>query len=323
MRKSYILLIFVFLQSAGFSQVQEELSHAQRRQQTIVTEPITLYKGIFRGGIATEYNFTDKVFKDSGKESPPGNSWGSSFLSLLFGQYGISDRLMLELFVPFMKSVVFQSAVYELPLDNSEQYLYPYRWRTEAKGFGDVKLSAAYQMIEETTTRPALAAFITATLPTGEKNVVDNNDSNANTYSRPTGQGNYAFRSLLHLRKIRYPFSYSISAAYQYRTTTQKIVAVDEPAVRYRNGNLFDVSGSFNFQLNDRLAFKSSLDMFQLARNELNDERVGEKAWLLQYLAGFSFQLKRLRFDQGVIIPLKGNNLPADPRFLLTMQYAF
>jgi hypothetical protein len=322
MQKSYILLFFVFLQGIGFSQFQQELSPSERRQQTIVTEPVTLYEGLFRGGIATEYTFTDKIFKDSGKGLPPGNIWGSSFSFCLFGQYGISDRLMVELFVPYVKGVAFQSAIYELPLDNSEQYLYPYQWRTEANGFGDVKVSAGYQMIEETTTRPALAAFLTATLPTGEKNVVDNNDNNSNTYSRPTGQGNYAFRSILRLRKTKYPFSYNLSAAYQYRTTAVKVVAVNEPAVRYHNGNLFDLSGSFNFQLNDWLAFKSITDMFQLGQDELNGKLVGEKAWLLQYLAGFSFQLKRVRFDQAVIIPLKGNNSPADPRFVVTMQYA-
>lgn len=322
MQKSYPLLFFVFLQGIAFSQVQEELSPSERREQTIVTEPVTLFKGLFRGGIASDYTFTDKIFTDSGKESPPGNIWVSSFSFSLFGQYGISNRLMVGLLIPYHKGVAFQSAVYELPLDNDEQYLYPYRWRTEANGLGDMQLSAGYQLIEERATRPALAAFLTATLPTGEKNVVDNNDDNSNTYNRPTGQGNYAFRSVLRLRKIRYPFAYSISAGYQYRTTATKVVVVDEPAVRYRDGNRFDLSGSFNFQLNDWVAFKSTMDMFQLGQDQVNGELIGEKAWLLRSLVGFSFQLKRVRLDQGVMIPLRGKNHPADPRFSLAMQYA-
>src|SRR5687768_2643717 len=292
MQKYIISLCLICLQSLCPAQVQEQVSPTERKQQTIVTEPVTLYKGFFRAGLSTWYNVIDKIFLDSKKQSQPGNIWGSTFSFSLYGQYGISDRLMVEVALPYVKDDIYQSVVYELPMDFSEQYIYPRKWKTQANGIGDVDLTVAYQIIQETLTRPALAAFVTATLPTGEKNVIDNDDDDVNTYYRPTGQGEVAINTVVRLRQVKYPFSYSISAAYKYRTESSKVVALDQPEVKYRNGSLIDFSGSFNFHVNDWIAFKNIVDFMQIQQDKLNGEALGEKGWLLQYLPGISFQLK-------------------------------
>lgn len=323
MQKYIILLCLVCLKSLGLAQVQEQVSPTERKQQTIVTEPVTLYKGFFRAGLSTWYNVIDKIFLDSKKQSLPGNIWGSTFSFSLYGQYGISDRLMVEVAVPYVRDNIYQSMVYELPMDFNEQYVYPRKWKTQANGIGDVDLTLGYQLIQETVTRPALAAFVTASFPTGEKNVVDDDDDDPNTFHRPTGQGEIAINTVVRLRQIKYPFVYSISAAYKYRTESSKVVAIDQPEVKYRNGSLLDISGSFNFHVNDWIAFKNILDVMQIQKDKLNGEELGEKGWLLQYLPGISFQLKRLRFDQGVMIPIKGNNVAADPGYILIIQYTF
>jgi hypothetical protein len=323
MQKITISLCLLCLHSWCLAQVQEQVSPAERKQQTIVTEPVTLYKGFFRAGLATWYNVIDKIFLDSRKQSQPGNIWGSTFSLSFYGQYGISDRLMAEVALPYVRDNIYQSVVYELPMDFNEQYVYPRKWKTQANGIGDLDLTFGYQFIQETPSRPALAAFVTATLPTGEKNVIDNDDDDPNTFNRPTGQGEFALNTVVRLRQIRYPFSYSISAAYKYRTESSKVIAVDQPEVKYRNGSLLDISGSFNFHMNDWIAFKNIVDIMQIQKDKVNGEETGEKAWLLQYLPGISFQLKRLRFDQGVMIPIKGNNVAADPGYLLIVQYTF
>jgi hypothetical protein len=323
MRHATISLLLLFSQSICLAQVQEQLSPAERKQQTIVTEPVTLYKGFFRAGMATWYNVVDKIYLDSRKQSQPGNIRGSLFSFSVYGQYGISDRLMVEIALPYVSQNIYQSIVYELPMDFNEQYIYPRTWKTEAKGIGDIEINVGYQLIKETASRPALAAFVTTTLPTGKKNVVDNNDDDPNTYFAPTGQGEIAVNTLVRLRQVRYPFSYSISAAYKYRTESTKVIGVDQPEVKYRNGSLLNFSGSFNFHLNDWMAFKNIVDLMSSQNDTLNGEEVGEGAWLLQYLPGISFQIKRIRFDQGVMIPIKGNNIAADPGYVLLIQYSF
>lgn len=305
------------------SQVQEQVSPAERKQQTIVTEPITLYKGFIRTGVASWYNVIDKIFLDSRKQSQPGNIWGSTFSFSVYGQYGISDRLMVEVLIPYVKDDIYQSVVYELPLDFNEQYVYPQKWKTEANGIGDLDLTVGYQLLQESASKPALAAFVTATFPTGQKDVVDNDDQDVNTFDRPTGQGEFALNTVVRLRQIKYPFSYSISASYKYRTPASKRLLVNTPMVDYRNGNLLGFSGSLNFHLNDWIAFKNIVDYMLTAKDSQDGEEIGEKAWLLQYLPGISFQLKNLRFDQGVMIPVKGNNVAADPGYLLIVQYTF
>jgi hypothetical protein len=321
--KTLYTLCFSLCCSATLAQVQEQVSPAERKQQTIVTEPITLYKGFIRTGVASWYNVIDKIFLDSKKQSQPGNIWGSTFSFSVYAQYGISDRFMVEMLVPYVRDDIYQSVLYELPLDFNEEYLYPQKWKTQANGLGDLDITAGYQLLQETVSRPALAAFVTATLPTGQKDVVDDDDDNVNTFDRPTGQGEFAINTVVRLRQIKYPFSYSISASYKYRTVSSKILAVDAAVVDYRNGNLLGFSGSFNFHVNDWIAFKNIVDYMRTAKDSQNGEDIGEKAWLLQYLPGISFQLKRLRFDQGVMIPIKGNNVAADPGYILIVQYTF
>ncbi|MEX1240712.1 MAG: transporter [Cyclobacteriaceae bacterium] len=323
MKKCLIILFFLSVHGWCVAQVQEQVSPAERKQQTIVTEPVTLYKGFFRTGLATWYNVIDKIFLDSKKQSQPGNIWGSAFSFSLYGQYGISDRLMAEVLIPYTRDDIYQSVVYEVPLDFNEEYIYPRKWKTQANGLGDVDLTLAYQLLQETVSRPALAVFVTTTFPTGEKNVVDNDDDDINTFSRPTGQGEFALNTVLRLRQVKYPFSYSVSASYKYRTESTKVITVGQPAVKYRNGNLIDVTGSFNFHVNDWIAFKNIVDVVQVGQDTQDGEKIGEKGWLLQYLPGISFQLKRLRFDQGVMIPVKGDNVAADPGYILIVQYTF
>lgn len=323
MRNALACLVLLLLPLLCKSQVQEQLSPTERKQQTIVTEPVTLYKGFFRAGLASWYNVIDKIFLESEKQVQEGNIWGSSFAFSFYGQYGITDRLMVELLVPYVNDNIYQSVLYQLPFDADEQYLYPRSWKSTARGVGDVDLTLGYQFVVETVARPALAGFVTVTLPTGEKDVVDNDDDNPLSFDRPTGQGELAVNTVLRLRQVRYPFSYSISAAYKYRTEASKVIAVGEPAVDYRNGNLFNISGSFNLHLNDWIAFKNIADFSQIGQDELSGEKTGEKGWLVQYLPGISFQLKRLRFDQGVMIPLMGNNVAADPGYILIVQYMF
>jgi hypothetical protein len=322
--KELLLFIVCFHPAALlFAQTEEQSLRDERKQLTLVTEPVTLYKGFFRVGLGTAYSLADKRFIDSKKEPLSGQGWANTFTVSLSAQYGISDRLMVGVTVPYTNDNIYHSTLYEVPSDEGRRYLYPQRWLTQAKGVGDVEVVVASQLLAETNSRPALAVVVITTLPTGEKNIVDDGDENANTFARPTGQGEVAISTALRLRKITYPFVYSGAFSYKYRTESSKVVAVNEPTVRCRNADLLRFSGSFYFHLNDWIAFRNDSDYVRFGQDMQDGEKVTEKGWLWQYSPGISFQLSRLRIDQAVDIPLKGNHVAADPKYFLALQYIF
>jgi hypothetical protein len=97
-------------------QVQEQLTPAELKQKTIVTEPQTLYKGFFRAGMAFNYGTIDKIFTvDGDRESLPSNIWANSWFFQTYLMYGISDRLQVEVMLPYRFQQIYQSYEVEAP----------------------------------------------------------------------------------------------------------------------------------------------------------------------------------------------------------------
>ncbi|MCX6328091.1 MAG: hypothetical protein NTZ85_01065, partial [Bacteroidia bacterium] len=99
------ILIYLFL-SAGFTvkaQFERIIQPSDLKQQTIVTEPVTLRKGFFRAETGIIYIAQDKYFNESGKkEYYPISEWGSHYRFDLSIKYGISDRFEIDLSVPII-----------------------------------------------------------------------------------------------------------------------------------------------------------------------------------------------------------------------------
>ena len=318
-----ISITFLFCVAIQVCSAQEEMSPAEKKQQTLVTEPLTVYKGFFRVQLSTYYAVIDKIFIDSKKQSLEGNIWGDNFSVLATLQYGVSDRFMVEATLPYVRDRIFQSSRYEVPLDPDGQFSYPKKVETNGVGIGDMDIALTYQLITEAPSRPAIAAFVRMTLPTGEKDVTDDNDDNPLSYNTPTGQGEIAVNPGIRLRKVNYPFAYGGTIGYTFRNEVTKVTEVDAPAVSYKNGNFGNVSGFINATLNDWVSMRNFVDFFYFNKDQINGEETGEESWLLQYSPGFSFQVKKFRFDQFVSIPIKANFGSADPTYILVFQYTF
>lgn len=302
---------------------QEEMSPAEKKQQTLVTEPLTLYKGFFRVQVSSYYGLIDKVFLDSKKQSLEGNSWGDNFSIGAHLQYGISDRFMVEATLPYIRNRIFQSTVYEIPAGVGGQYTQSSNWETSGSGIGDLDLTATYQVVTESTSRPAVSAYVRVTLPTGEKDVTDDNDDNPFSYHTPTGQGEIAVSPGIRLRKVRYPFAYGGNVGYTVKNEVTKVIELNSPPVSYKNGNFANLAGFFNASLNDWVAMRNFIEFYYKQKDKVDGTQTGENIWLFQYSPGFSFQLKRFRFDQFVSIPLKSNFAAADPTYIILFQYTF
>jgi hypothetical protein len=322
MRK-FIFLCFVFGIALQVCWGQEEMSPAEKKQKTLVTEPLTLYKGFFRAQVSTYYALIYKVFVDEKKQSLDGNGWGDNFSLSADLQYGVSDRFMVEVAVPYVRDRIFQSFRYEVPVDPTNELALPTSWETKGAGIGDMEVALSYQVITETPSRPAVGAVLRVTLPTGEKDVTDDHDDNPNSFNRATGQGEVAINTTVRLRKVNYPFAYGGSVGYVIKNEVSKVVQVDAPPVSYKNGNFLNLSAFMNVSLNDWVAMRNFLEYYHVSKDQINGSDTGDERWLFEFDPGFSFQLKRFRFDQYVVIPLKANIGAADPAYILLFQYTF
>jgi hypothetical protein len=305
--------------SPCLAQVQEQLTPTELKQKTIVTEPQTLYKGFFRAGVAFNYSTIDKIFtKDGKRESLESNIWANSWFFQTYLMYGISDRLQVEVGVPYKFEQIYQSLAFEAPgLQVGVE-----KWKTKATGLSDISVSAAYQIITETETRHSITAFVTATLPTGEKNPT--NIKNQKEYDRPVGAGEASVSTTLRMRKVRYPFSYSVFGSYQIFFGGEKILdPLDSEEKPFQSGNNISAGGYFNFHINDWIAIRNSVDYFFSIRDEYDGVEEDDDSWVFQYYPGISFQIKRFRIDQAVTVPLFGKLSSADASYFVVLQYTF
>lgn len=318
-----IFVITVSIQALflyGYGQVQEQLTPAEMKQKTIVTEPQTQYKGFFRAGVAFNYSTIDKIFDEQGERgSLESNIWANSWFFQTFLMYGITDRLQVEVMVPYRFEQIYQSVAYEAP-DQGEVGIS--KWKTQATGLSDLSVTAAYQLLVETESRPSFTAFVTANLPTGEKNFT--NIENDQEFDKPVGSGEPSVNTVLRLRKVQYPFSYSVFGSYEVFFGGEKILdPADTEEKPFQSGNNISAGGYFNFHLNDWIAIRNSLDYFFSLADEYDGVKEESNSWVFQYYPGISFQIKQFRIDQAVTVPLAGKLSAADPSYFLIVQYTF
>lgn len=322
MKKIYLTVIISLFTLSIFPQTEEMVLPSDLKQLTIITEPTTLHKGFFRAGIVFSYGVVDKYFTDDNKkEFFPESTWASSWSSSFILQYGINDRLTAELFIPYNNEVWNYHQFYtsgELGLTQEEN------WDLQGSGLGDISLGARYQVLEGSQTKASLTASIDITLPTGEKNPTNIEDTY--DYDLPTGYGAFVINPGILYRKISYPYSYKAYIRYTYNLPGEKIINPgDTEESEFTYGNRVDLGGSFDFHLNDWLAVTNELNYFLSGKGER--EKVPDNelntSWGLSYETRLVFQIRRIRLAEAVRLPLKGKSISADPLYVILLQYTF
>ncbi len=314
-----IATLMIFSSVVTFAQTEQEILPSERKQLTIITEPFTLYKGFFRGGVALQYSSLYKIFDAEGNRVPISNASGRTWVSQFIMQYGISDRLQIDVALPYVTQDLFLSYHGEAPgLDLFEQQ----KLEGQGSGLGDVWMGVDYQLLTETSTRPSFKGLLTVTLPTCAKNPVDTGDPEV--FDITVGSGYYSLDAALSVRKITYPFSWSAYASYKMNSSGTKQYEVGGTDIDFKDGNLLTLSGSYNFHMNEWLALTHDIYYFHSGTDEEDGKQLEDTAsWLVQYSPRLSFQINRLRVNQAIQIPLFGKMSGADPGFILIVQYVF
>jgi hypothetical protein len=303
-------------------QTEKQLVPADLKQQTVVTEPVTLRKGFIRAGILLNYRIADKEFTGTGKkEYYTESTWGSSAAYNLAFQYGITDRLQAELLTEYMNTRE-KGLMPELnPATNTTSEVI-----TDKKGlgFGDTHFSIYYQLVPETKYRVSLTGRVHLTIPTGEKN--PKNIRNANQYDLPVGDGAYALSASLMVRSILYPYSFAGYMSYSYNIGGSKIIDISDSAEnKFRFGNMIEGGVSANIHLNEWIVLANEINFYHKG-NGMIDNVVTQRwpsSWAASYQPDLLFQIKKFRLGESVRIPLKGKNVPADPLYVIMIQYVF
>ncbi len=319
--KKYAPLLFGFLlmYSSIYGQTEQQLLPVELKQQTLITQPVTLYKGFIRAGISANYLFLDKVFNEDGDRESISNSFGKIWTLQAVFQYGLTDRLQLSAAIPYTNRTLFLSFLADLPITGTTEQI---KFERSGKGIGDIDLGATYQLITATTTRPAVALRGTIFLPTGQKNPT--NIVSPEEFDFPTGGGHLASELSVELRKTKYPFLFSGTVAYKYNFEGNKVFEVGQPEQNFQNGGLFSIGGLVGYHVNEWMAIINDVTYFNIAKGKIEGTLVDEEAaWVMEYIPRLTFQIKQLRINQALSFPIIGKLSGADPSYFLIVQYVF
>jgi hypothetical protein len=322
MKRTFLIYLLIVSGVASSGQTEKLLVPSDLKQQTIVTEPVTLRKGYLRSGLLLNYRVADKYFDDSGKkEYYKTSSWGSKASYGITLQYGITDRFQVDLLTEYLNSLQETSNTEISALTNTTVTTVS---KQKGLGIGDSHIALKYQIVPEKERHISLTGWIKVTLPTGNKN--PRNIKSENEYDLPVGDGTYAAGLNFTLTKIAYPYSFSGYSAYTYNFNgMKKFLTTDLKEREFRFGNLFETGVKGNLHLNEWIVFGNEVNFYHEGEGEIENKlsALMPASWALSYEPGLIFQVFRFRFGESVRIPLKGKNVPADPLYMLFAQYIF
>jgi len=319
---SIFIILFLFTCMFSSGQIEQMIIPGDLKQQTIITEPVTLRKGYLRSGVEAAFIMVDKMFDENGKRNyyQNTNAWGKLHGFKLSTQYGLTNKFELSIRIPYI----------------TQQYLYSFRiedvyhdedtlisFKSKGNGISDLEAGARFQIIEETSARPSMTAGFDVTFPTGRKN--PSNIKSELEYDYPAGDGRVALGINFDLRKTIYPYSLRLRSYYEYYFKGRKILYPGESKTEFKDGDMFDIRGNFSIHLNDWIALWNEVSYTRYAEGTIHYETavITPVKWWVDYNPALSFQIRRIRFLQGVLIPIFGKNIPADPTYAFGLQYTF
>jgi hypothetical protein len=321
-RKILIFYLSVLFTPGVIAQTEKQLVPSDLKQQTIVTEPVTLRKGYFRAGTLMNYRVADRYFTDAGhKEYYLTSTWGSKAAYNLNLQYGFSDRFEIDLAAEYMNTLQESTTTEVSTGTNTSTTVVA---KQKGYGIGDSHMSLKYQVIPEAKFLVSLTGSMDVTFPTGQKNPT--NIKSANQYDLPVGDGTYAVALRLSARSIFYPYSFKGYFGFNHNFKGSKIInAGDLIEHTFRFGNLLEAGISANLHLNEWIVLANEINYYHEGDGEIDNvisARMPD-SWAASYEPSLVFQVKRFRLGESVRIPLKGKNVPADPLYIMLVQYVF
>lgn len=322
MKKILIIYGLLIITSSAFGQTEKLINPADLKQKTVITEPLSLNKGFLRVGLLYQHSALDKWFDDSGKKIYlPESTWGSTNSLQLWTQYGITDRLMVEIGIPYSSDLTNIHRKFFFPEWDT---LINYNASNRGKGLGDIVASATYQIIPSADNKFSMKAALDLTIPTGRKNCT--NVISEDEYDGPTGYGVFCLTPRVTARMLIYPYSFMAYASYAYSFPgSRKLYPTDTVETNLRDGGFMLAGASINLHLNEWIALTNDISYSYWGKGYIKGASKSSLStkWLVDYEPRVIFQIRRFRLGEAVDIPLKGKLVSSDPLYTLTVQYVF
>jgi len=317
---SFLMIFLTCLVALG--QFEQIIIPGDLKQQTVITEPVTLRKGYLRSGIEAAFITINKMFDEDGQRNyyQNTNAWGKFRGFSLSTQYGLSDKFEISLRIPYVTQQYLTSTKVEEVYHDEDTLI---TFRSTGNGIGDIEAGIRFQIIEESSDLPSMTAGLDLTVPTGRKNPT--NIKNELEYDYPTGDGNVALGINIDFRKTIYPYSIRLRSYYEHYFKGNKILYPGEAETEFKDGDMFIVRGNFSVHLNDWIAVWNDISYTRFGESTYyyDIQMTSPATWSLDYNPALFFQIRRVRFLQGIIIPLIGRNHGADPAYIFGLQYTF
>ncbi len=340
-------LVLVVLGIRAHAQVQEQLTPAEQKAQTIVTQPITIQKGFLRITGGVRYEVFSQTYDGNGARVDnvekgffaAKNTTSLAYTYDLSATFGITDRLQATAGIPYLITRKYSSfrVTQEDFNDTTNEIAATAGAQRKLfnSGIGDLRVDLQYQVIREQGTRPGVVLGIGAQFPTGRDHpvrVVDEYD-----YIPAVGSGETFILPTLLMRRINYPFSYSLLVDYRHSFGGRKklppypLYLLIDPGFITREylvkspGRL-GVEATLNFHVNEWIAFGNIVTYTASGAREvsLDSHRIEFlETWGVDYLPSIVFQIRRYRVNQMLRVPLMGKNWPADISFAASVGYTF
>jgi hypothetical protein len=312
--------IFLYIPFNSFGQFENILVPSDLKQQTIITEPLTLRKGYIRAGIAADFINIDRLFDETGKKEYTSgiNVYGKLWGYLPGIQYGITDHLQAFVRIPYFDAKYLASVKINAPLINFDTII---SYKNKGRGFGDLETGINYQIIREKKYLPSVVLGTFVSWPTGRKN--PENIKSDMEFDYPTGNGHAILASFLTLKKIKYPYSFTANLQYNYNFKGKKVMNPYEDAIEFKRGNSFALAAGFGFHLNDWIALLNDFIFWNFSGNTdyYSTVEYSPDGWTFDCRPAVYFQIRRFRFIELIQIPVFGRNELADPTYSFNLQY--
>jgi len=325
MKKYSLVLVLFMAQLSLRAQVIEELSPREKKQLTKVTEPITLYKGFLRAGLSANFSVLDKMFDEDGNKTSSESSISGYSLTTIFSlHYGISDRLEVEANLPYASSMNSTSFSYELA---GKGEVVTEHTKPKTHGLADAIVMLRYQLLREKENSPAVTFGLGVNLPIGKDEVSDY--KNPREFNGAIAKGEWGVFPEIKVRKVMYPFSVELGAGLLKYFGAEKVLIPNTRPVDVVSGSELLITPKVNFLLNEWVSFSNYFDYYLALKDDFDGEdpfgyhNNEYNQWMFRYSPIITFQIKQLRIEQAVFIPLAGRTVTADPTYYFIVQYMF
>ena len=317
MKVNILLILFlIFSWKLLHAQQERQLTPAEIKQLTVINEPLTLFKGYTRTGFSYLIIYGNNFFDLDGNKTAISNAFGKQWTLQNITIYGITDKLQVGFGLPYTSKELTLSNNFEVPL--SDIYMHS-KWEQSGSGLSDISLFADYQLLTQSENSGLVGQF-TLTLPTGRKNPSEIIDEN--NFRAPTGNGAMVVDLAMKYRKTKYPMMYEGRVGYALYMKGKKQFEPNGNELSFRDGNHLYMSASHGYHLNDWLAVINDINYNIFGVDTVDGVKASTMSTFdISWMPRLSFQIKRVRFNQGLTVPLKGRLSGADVSYILIVQY--